>query len=73
MAMMTDRLHFVVIIALVLVGASAIYGNAIFDIDAGQLHAVGRFRTEGLIAGVVLNLSTLLVVLLDPSSWSRVM
>lgn len=69
--LLTDRIQFCVLSALIIVGISAIMAEITPKVhDAGQ-STKGSWTKEGFLAFWILNLSCFFPTFMDPSSWSR--
>eukprot|EP01054_Gregarina_sp_Poly1_P001984 Gregarina_sp_Poly_1__1983@NODE_151_length_12545_cov_99_072047_g134_i0_p3_GENE_NODE_151_length_12545_cov_99_072047_g134_i0NODE_151_length_12545_cov_99_072047_g134_i0_p3_ORF_typecomplete_len556_score59_19SSF/PF00474_17/7_4e02SSF/PF00474_17/4_6e36Transp_cyt_pur/PF02133_15/8_5e03Transp_cyt_pur/PF02133_15/4_1e06SID1_RNA_chan/PF13965_6/2_2SID1_RNA_chan/PF13965_6/0_28_NODE_151_length_12545_cov_99_072047_g134_i051196786 len=69
--LLTDRIQFVLLFCLIIIGVSAIFGEAVPKINTHQIKEVGAFTGAGFICLLVLNVSCFYPTFMDPSTWSR--
>eukprot|EP01057_Protomagalhaensia_wolfi_P002603 Protomagalhaensia_wolfi_Nauph_80__2602@NODE_274_length_2962_cov_28_534382_g204_i0_p1_GENE_NODE_274_length_2962_cov_28_534382_g204_i0NODE_274_length_2962_cov_28_534382_g204_i0_p1_ORF_typecomplete_len563_score126_76SSF/PF00474_17/1_3e03SSF/PF00474_17/2_4e31SSF/PF00474_17/3_7e03Bcl2/PF00452_19/0_17Transp_cyt_pur/PF02133_15/0_42_NODE_274_length_2962_cov_28_534382_g204_i012502938 len=69
--LLADRIQFVMIAFIIIIGLSAIMAEAVPQIDAGHIREVGKFTNAGFICLLVLNVSCFYPTFGDPSTWSR--
>lgn len=69
--LLTDRIQFVLLFTLIVIGISAIFGEALPKIQGSEVKEVGKLTKSGFICLLVLNVSCFYPTFLDPSTWSR--